>query len=248
MYRKFIFLSLCVSVLTLSCQNTPKKDIEKSPEVTEVQKNEWMSLSSSNSLSGWHIFQNESGEKSGWSVADGVFTFNSEAAKGKGNKSLITDEKFRNFEIMFEWKLSPNSNSGFMWGVSENYKYEHPYVTGQEIQIIDAEIYKGDTKNQINTTASLYDMIAPDRVMAKKAGEWNSYHITINQDDNKGTVIHNGEEINRFPLHGPDWDTMVENSKFANMEGFGKYQEGHLCLQDHPGVISYRNIKIRRLQ
>jgi hypothetical protein len=247
MCRKLALLSLCVSVLTLSCQNTPKKDKEKSSEVTEVQTNEWMSLSSSNSLDGWHIFQNESGEKTGWSVADGVFTFNSEAAEGKGNKSLITDEKFRNFEIMFEWKLSPNSNSGFMWGVSEDSKYEHPYLTGPEIQIIDAEIYGDDPENQIHTTASLYDMIAPDRVMAKEAGEWNSYHITINQDYNKGTVIHNGEEIIRFPLHGPEWDTMVENSKFADMEGFGIYQEGHLCLQDHPGVISYRNIKIRRL-
>jgi hypothetical protein len=247
MHSKFIFLSLCVSALTLGCQNTPKKYKEKSSEGTEVQTNEWMSLSSSNSLSGWHIFQNESGEKSGWSVADGVFTFNSEAAKGDGNKSLITDEKFRNFEIMFEWKLSPNSNSGFMWGVSEDSKYEHPYVTGPEIQIIDAEIYKGDPKNQIHTTAALYDMVAPDRVMAKKAGEWNSYHITINYDENQGIVVHNGAEINRFPLQGKEWDNMVKNSKFADMVGFGKYKEGHICLQDHPGVISYKNIKIRRL-
>ena len=247
MYRKFIFLSFCVSALTLGCQNTSKKDKENSSEGTEVQSNEWMSLSSSNSLSGWHIFQNESGEKSGWSVADGVFTFNSEAAKGDGNKSLITDEKFRNFEIMFEWKLSPNSNSGFMWGVSEDSKYEHPYVTGPEIQIIDAEIYGDDPKNQIHTTAALYDMIAPDRIMAKAAGEWNSYHITINYDKNQGTVVHNGEEINRFPLQGKEWDNMVKNSKFATMDGFGTYKEGHLCLQDHPGVISYKNIKIRRL-
>ena len=247
MYRKFIFLSLCVSVLTLSCQNNPKKDKEKSLEITEAQTNEWMSLSSSNSLSGWHIFQNESGEKSGWSVADGVFTFNSEEAKGDGNKSLITDEKFRNFEITFEWKLSPNSNSGFMWGVSEEIQYEHPYMTGPEIQIIDAEIYGDDPKNQIHTTAALYDMIAPDRIMAKAAGEWNSYHITINYDKNQGTVVHNGEEINRFPLQGKEWDNMVKNSKFATMDGFGTYKEGHLCLQDHPGVISYKNIKIRRL-
>jgi hypothetical protein len=54
-------------------------------------------------------------------------------------------------------------------------------------------------------------------------------------------------EINRFPLHGSEWDTMVANSKFSTMEGFGKYTEGHLSLQDHPGIISFRNIKIRKL-
>ncbi|MDG1762801.1 MAG: DUF1080 domain-containing protein [Flavobacteriaceae bacterium] len=239
-------LIACVA-LFINCQNTAKKKKETSPETDKVSNNEWINLSSSNTLDGWHIFQNESGEKTGWSVEEGVFTFNSDEAKGEGNKSLITDEKFTSFEIQFEWKLSPNSNSGFMWGVNEEPKYEHPYVTGPEIQIIDAEIYGEDPENQIHTTAALYDMIAPDRVMARAAGEWNTYHITINHETNSGTVVHNGEEINRFPLHGSEWDTMVKNSKFSEMEGFGKYQEGHLCLQDHPGIISYKNIKIRRL-
>jgi hypothetical protein len=54
-------------------------------------------------------------------------------------------------------------------------------------------------------------------------------------------------EINRFPLHGPEWDALVAKSKFSDMSGFGKYKEGHLCLQDHPGIISYKNIQIKRL-
>ena len=194
-----------------------------------------------------HIYQNESGQKTGWIVSEGVFTYDSDKAQGDGNKSLISDEKFTNFEIKFDWKLSPNSNSGFMWGVNESKDYDAPYLTGPEIQIIDADIYAGDEKNQIHTTGSLYDMIAPDHVMAKPAGEWNSYHIVINHEENKGTVNHNGMIINRFPLHGTEWDEMIENSKFKDMSGFGKFKEGHLCLQDHPGVISYKNIKIRKL-
>ena len=69
-----------------------------------------------------------------------------EEAKGEGNKSLITNEKFLSFEIQFEWKLSPNSNSGFMWGVSEDSKYYAPYVTGPEIQIIESEVYGDDPR------------------------------------------------------------------------------------------------------
>jgi len=244
----YLFTSLVLSItLFINCQNAPKKEKESISEQKNISNNEWTQLSSPNSLEGWHIYQNESGQKTGWTVQEGVFTFNSEEAKGEGNKSLITNEKFLSFEIQFEWKLSPNSNSGFMWGVSEDSEYYAPYVTGPEIQIIDSEIYGDDPDNQIHTTASLYDMIAPDKVVAKDAGEWNTYHITINQEANSGKVIHNGEEINRFPLYGPEWDKMVENSKFSEMKGFGKYKEGHLCLQDHPGIISYRNIKIRRL-
>ena len=247
MFKKSIFSLSCFIALMVSCQNTSKKEKENSPEGNETKTVEWTTLSSSNSLDGWHIFQNETGEKTGWSVSDGVFTFKSEAASGEGNKSLITDDKYGSFEIQFEWKLSAGSNSGFMWGVSEDSEYEHPYLTGPEIQIIDADIYGDDPENQIHTTAALYDMVAPSQVMAKPAGEWNRYHIRIDHGKNLGTVVHNGEEINRFPLHGPEWDALVENSKFSNMKSFGKYHEGYLCLQDHPGIISYKNIKIRRL-
>ena len=171
MFKKSIFSLSCFIALMVSCQNTSKKEKENSPEGNETKTVEWTTLSSSNSLDGWHIFQNETGEKTGWSVSDGVFTFNSEAASGEGNKSLITDDKYGSFEIQFEWKLSPGSNSGFMWGVSEDSKYEHHYLTGPEIQIIDADIYGDDPENQIHTTAALYDMVAPSRVMAKPAGE-----------------------------------------------------------------------------
>ena len=209
---------------------------------------EWQPLIINNSLEGWHMFQDD-GNKGGWIVENNILLFNgvSDMETGAGDASLLSNKIYRNFEIKLEWKLESGGNSGFMWGVSEDSKYDHPYLTGPEIQIIDAEIYGDDPKNQIHTTAALYDMIAPDRVMAKAAGDWNTYHITINQEANVGTVVHNGEEINRFPLHGPEWDNLVENSKFSDMEGFGKYKEGHLCLQDHPGIISYRNIKIRKL-
>jgi hypothetical protein len=245
--KPLVKLSAIIFSFFLSCQNSPKKaSIEVIEDLSE-EKSEWVNLIATDTFEGWHIYQNENGEKTGWSSENRVFTYDSSNAKGDGNKSLISDEKYTNFEIQFEWKLSPNSNSGFMWGVIEDSRYDAPYLTGPEIQIIDADIYGDDKKNQIHTTGSLYDMVAPDHVMAKPAGEWNSYHITINYKINKGTVVHNGMEINRFPLQGPDWDALVKKSKFADISGFAVDKEGYLCFQDHPGVISYKNIKIKRL-
>ena len=193
------------------------------------------------------LFLIEEGEKSGWTVENGVFTFNASDATGEGNKSLLTDEVFESFEIEFEWMVSPGSNSGFMWGVSEDKMYEHPHVTGPEIQVIDADIYGDDPDHQKHTVGALYDMIPPSTKPSKKAGEWNKYHITVDHNKNKGTVFLNGIIVNSFPLTGPEWDSMVENSKFRDMSGFGKYKKGHITLQDHPGIISYKNIKIKRL-
>ena len=210
----YIYTSLVISLtFFINCQNATKKEKGSTSKQNNITNNKWTQLSNLNSLEGWHIYQNQSGQKTGWTVQDGIFTFNSEEAMGEGNKSLITNEKFLSFEIQFEWKLSPNSNSGFMWGVSEDSKYYAPYVTGPEIQIIDSEIYGDDPDKQIRTTASLYDMMAPDRVVAKDAGEWNTYHITINQETNTGKVVHNGEEINRFPLKGSETSAFFASKK-----------------------------------
>ena len=165
------------------------------------------------------------------SVENGVFTFNESDATGEGNKSLLTDEVFESFEIKFEWMVSPGSNSGFIWGVSEDKKYEHPHETGPEIQVIDADIYGDDPDHQKHTVGALYDMIPPSTKPSKKAGEWNKYHITVDHNKNKGTVFLNGIIVNNFPLSGPEWDSMVENSKFRDMSGFGKYKKGHILFR-----------------
>jgi hypothetical protein len=211
----------------------PKKVAEEAESKT---LKEWETLSKKDSFDGWHIFQNDSKTKSGWTVEDGVFTFDESNAKGEGNKSLLTDSVYSSFEITFEWKLSANSNSGFMWGVSEDLQYEHPYLTGPEIQIIDAEVYRDDPSHQRNTVGA-----------SNPAGSWNKYHIMVDHKKNQAVIVLNEIEVNRFKLSGPEWESMKKDSKFANMSSFGKYREGHLTLQDHPGLISYKNIKIRRL-
>ena len=216
-------------------------------ETYELPSQNWENLSNQNNFNGWHIYQNDSGTKSGWIVEKGVFTFDEGNANGEGNKSLISDSVYSSFEIEFEWKLSPNSNSGFLWGVSEDDEYEHPHVTGPEIQIIDAKVYGDDPKHQVHNVGALFDMIAPDSIVAKKAGFWNKYNIKVDHKKNEARIVLNEIEINRFPLSGPIWDRMVKESKFSNMPGFGKYKKGHICLQDHPGLISYKNIKIRKL-
>jgi hypothetical protein len=37
----------------------------------------------------------------------------------------------------------------------------------------------------------------------------------------------------------------VAKSKFAKWPTFGKPARGHICLQDHNSLVSFRNIKIR---
>src|SRR5436190_13674821 len=59
--------------------------------------------------SGWHL-RNPQGHNS-WSVENGILK-NSSSKDTHGN-DLITDEKFFNFTVRYEFMVPDNSNSGF---------------------------------------------------------------------------------------------------------------------------------------
>lgn len=239
-------------------------------------KDHWQPLLINNTLEGWHIFQDD-GIKKGWIVEDQVLTFNglSDMESGEGDASLLSDQVYHNFEIQFEWKVESGGNSGFMWGVSEDKKYKYPYQTGPEIQILDAAIYENptsvlggeievnnvlmDLEDRKHFVGALYDLSAPIATAVSKAAEqWNNYHIKINYDTNLGEVIFNDVLVNSFPLNGPNWEALLQESKFSKSEDFpylgdarwydfGKFSSGHICFQDHPGKASFRNIRIKIL-
>lgn len=237
----------------------------------------WQTLIRDNSLDGWHIFQDD-GSKKGWIVKDNTLIFNgvSDMETGEGDASLLSDKIYGNFEIQFDWNITPGGNSGFMWGVKEDEKYKYPYQTGQEIQILDPAIYDDpksalggeieinnaieDLEARKHFVGALYDLSAPAKTdVAKPAGEWNSYHIKVDYGANRGEVVLNGVLINSFPLQGPEWDELYQKSKFSRSEDFeylgearwhdfGKFTKGHICFQDHPGKVSFRNVRIRELK
>jgi glucose/arabinose dehydrogenase len=57
----------------------------------------------------------------------------------------------------------------------------------------------------------------------------------------------NGVKYYRFNKGSADWDKRVAASKFSKFPKFGKATKGHICLQDHNDLVSFRNIKIREI-
>ena len=91
------------------------------------------------------------------------------------------------------------------------------------------------------TSASLYDMIPAKPQNAKPYGEWNTGKIMVY----KGTVVHyqNGENVLEYHLWTPEWQAMLDKSKFSkdkNAKAYelltncgGEQKEGYIGLQDH---------------
>lgn len=113
-------------------------------------------------------------------------------------------------------------------------KFNEAYQTGLEIQVLDNERHPDAKANpKFHQAGALYDLVQPEQDICKPAGEWNHCVLSVNHKTNEGSVTLNGTKIVSFPVHGEEWDKMVENSKFKGWEGFGKHHTGHIRLQDH---------------
>ena len=244
--KSFIYL-LVALVMIVSCKVKKESTVIKEKTikvVEEKQSGEWVSLFDGTSFDNWRGYLAE-GMYPEWSVEDGAMLFTPGEEDGK---NIITKEKFTNFILSLEWKISEGGNSGIFWSVFEDEAFEEAYHTGPEIQVLDNERHPDAKANpKYHQAGALYDMVQPTSDVCKPAGEWNACVIKIDHQSNSGSVTLNGTVIAEFEVHGEKWDEMVANSKFKGWKGFGKYKTGHIGLQDHSDKVWYRNIKIKEL-
>ncbi len=245
--KKTSLLILAVALVSISCKDKTEKEEEtvETENVSDQDNQEVTMLFNGENLDGWKAYNSD--EITQWKVEDGVIAFSAAEGERSGSENLISEKEFTNFELSLEWKISEAGNSGIMWGVQEDEKFDEPYLTGPEIQILDNQKHPDAKNGPIRQAGALYDMVPASKDVTKPVGEWNNVIIRIDHEANLGSVTLNGEKITEFPVHGEEWDKMVEGSKFKGWEDFGKHRTGHIALQDHDDKVWYRNIQIREL-
>ena len=68
--KNLIYIT-ALSFILCSCSGQTKKEEKKS---VDSKKDEWISLFDGKTTNGWHYY-NDNGNKFGWSVSDGVLSF-----------------------------------------------------------------------------------------------------------------------------------------------------------------------------
>jgi len=242
--KKLLFI-ICVSVFAFSCKYKAEK--AKNSGITTENQKEWTTLFDGTDLDQWQGY-NEDTPREEWKIEGETLVFHPPAERVKGaNYNLVTKKEYTNFVLSLDWKISEGGNSGIFWGIKDDGKYGQPYETGPEIQVLDNERHP-DGKNGLDRHAgALYDIVPPSKDVTNPVGEWNTCVIYINHKTNKGSSTLNGVTIAEFPLHGPEWDALLADSKFGNWDGFAKFETGKIGVQDHGNVVSFRNIKIKEL-
>lgn len=188
---------------------------------------------------GWHSY-NKTGVGA-WSVVDGALQLDPKSAEAA---DLLTDGEYENYELSIEWKIAEGGNSGIIIGVHEDPALGATYLTGIEMQVLDNEKAE-DNKKPSHLAGSLYDMKPAPATAAKPAGQWNK--AKVKKENGHLTFWLNGVETVNVQIGSPEWTEMLNNSKFKTWANFAKYPKGHIALQGHGAVVSYKNISLKQL-
>ena len=197
----------------------------------------WQLLFDGKTLNGWRPYAGK--PAGGWEVKDGLLHA---IAKVKGSE-LITEKKYHDFELSWEWKLPVAGNNGVKYFVTEK-RTKSP---GHEYQMLDDDGHPDGKKGANRQTAAFYDVLPPaaDKPV-RKPGEWNQLRIVVRGN----TVEHwlNGKNVLTYVLGSPEVKAGIAKSKFSKDAGFGDKIDGHIMLTYHQDDCWYRNIKLRELK
>ncbi len=168
-------------------------------------------------MTGWHV--RKPAAHNAWKVEGGVLK--NELKPGEHGVDLVTDAKFRDFTVRYEYQVPDGSNSGF-------------YLRGRhEIQILgdykSGKVAKGGN-------GAIYNFKEPSEFASKPAGEWQSVEATI--VGQKITVVLNGKKIHDAVECAKPTGSQLDND--VN-------EPGSLFLQGDHGTVAFRHIRIKAL-
>ncbi|WP_419212194.1 3-keto-disaccharide hydrolase [Maribacter sp. X9] len=181
----------------------------KSPKLeyyTNTKMGKTISLFNGKNLEGWKVVPENQ-----WEVVDGILT------SPKPGVNLISEEKFKDFKLHAEFRYPEESNSGL-------------YLRGRyEIQIADnmgfepESIYFG----------GIYGLLSPNENVAMKAGEWQSFDVTL--IGRRVTIVANGKTI----ISNQNIDSMTGGALDNN-----EAEAGPIMIQGDHGTVEFRKLDI----
>ncbi len=221
--------------------------------------NQWQALFDRRTSAGWRtLARPQFPTNGGWAVEDGTIR---SLAKGK-RADISTERGFRNFELMFDWKLAKGANSGvkyLVFGMRPNPEVgridpEVPKALGLELQLIDDQRVAGAKVEPSHGTGAMYLFAAPTAALPPLPVEqWHSARVLV-----QGSHVEHwldGVKVLDTDLESETLrKTMAAQAredipKLQNLDAWkaDASKKYPLVITHHGGDAWYRNIRIREL-
>lgn len=184
----------------------------KSVPLAQLKEGASVELFNGRDLTGWAATR--PGAPVLWSVENGILK------NQAGTTDIRTEARFWDFKLHVEFRYAEHSNSGI--GLRGRY----------EIQIAD-DFGQPPSKHG---NGALYSRVAPVKNASKRAGEWQTYDITLT--GNRLTVLLNGEKIH---------DNIEIEGLTAMAIDPNEGEPGPIVFQGDHGPVEFRKITLTPL-
>jgi hypothetical protein len=193
-------------------------------------------------------------------------------------EDLFTKDTFTDFELEFDWKISPGGNSGVKYRIQDrgfliearpgtkfedranasfkNKRMDRPakgqeYVVGFEFQLLDNAMNADARVGATHQTGALYDMVPPTKDASRPVGEFNHSRLVVKGDHVEHWL--NGEKVVDASLNAPE---VAKGTGARWSAGSPVYdllvkhprKACQISLQNHSSDAWFKNIKIRELK
>ena len=162
----------------------------------------------------------------------------------RGMGYLWTKEKFSDFELSLEYKLSPGANSGIFYRTDK----DNPVHGGFEIQLMDNEGFQKKSNKVLpprKLNASFYDGVAPKGDYSKPVGQWNRCKLICEGPEVSFRL--NGKLA--FKINLDEWKEAGKNPDGSENKFKTALKDlprkGRIGFQNHGQVVWYKNISIK---
>lgn len=170
-----------------------------------------------------------------WTISDGIM-------KGNGKSEVLwTKKEYENFELHFEVRVAPNSNSGIYLRCPDleelKKKRLHYRQSSLEVEIIHGSGKAGD----------LLTVCSTSKPVALEPSKWHTYDIKANGSMIMVTL--DGEKLYEFDLSkgtkanfNPDGKRNIISMPLKDLP-----KKGRIGIQDWLGPVEFRNFRIQEL-
>lgn len=234
----------------------------------------WKLLFDGSTYANWVDPTKKSPPATSFTIEDGCLKATSHPAI---TEDLFSADKYGDFELEWDWKISPKGNSGLKYRIQDNVflsgrmlprfednvnaalksrPTERPargqdYVIGFEYQMTDNQANSDATHNgPLHQTAALYDIFAASKDVTKPVGEFNHSRLVVKGDHVEHWL--NGEKVVDASLKAPEVAASMAKRWGAGSPVYDLLvnqprKECPISLQNHGDVAWFKNIKIKKL-